>query len=1141
MSARRFARCVAQASENAKELPLEAPGVGTRGSSGQPMRDSVLFRVFRHSMRIAFVVGSAYEKNGQLAALPSAEIDVELLSRRLGQDGAGPKLVELAAERGLADQVEQVLLDEAEPIEAVLFAFFGYSVLSKERGLALLLDGDRLGTFSLVRLRSLLERYAPRVCVIAELFSVVDAEQSPREVLDSGLRALTQASRATSALLCVRPGEELDGATPTLPRLLVSALDWLAANNAGERPISLCEIYRSLVTDAEWTTFPAAGLVPLDSPFPVLPAAAPEGETADARAPEPAMALPSAPAPAAASAPTTEAADLDGPSLPALEPDASASAAPTPDAAEAERSPAPDGSSEAEPAPSDRLTVSLETPAEESSSDDRSEDDDDDRPTAPPALLTNRSSSEDDLAPVPPPLPAGAVVRLPPPPIPPAAPSAGGVLPAAPPVAVGATVPTPVPAAAVALHDPDAHEETTVSAAKPKNGSALRNGHEATASGGAEDVSWLWAPAAGASDGGSPSEHRGTVAVEAPSERLLEGPESEALPSFGGVTTLADELLANGDFLAAIQEYEAVLVLVTEPSERAGALARFSRALAGSARLDEAAQRLGEAAALDAKHPDVVRARAELDAARGDMESLVLSAEALLARTPEDPVAIEWLMRAAEATGDGRRLVAARCRHARHVLTGPERAEAFLQAAELAATLGEADELALSATLEGLELAPSHLGLLDRASLLLERTGRQRELLAYYDRALGQILDPETTTAISERMARIAASPEGDPVVAAAAFERLVDARPTDLELRARLIDLYARAGDPTRALVHCRATARLAPLHVETYRAAHTLFRSQGDDDGAWNAACVLEAHEAADINEALFVSQHRPEGLPPAREPVPSAAWETTLFAEDEEPELRAFFTALGPAVGRVGVAFQKEKKRYAEPSPETLQDPEKSTTMLAKTLLWTARLLGVSVPTLFVVPELATGLDVLPLDPPGVAASRALGSGHSLGQLAFLWGRLLPRYRPELTPLRYFRTPSELAAFTIAAVAAAGSSVVDTRGFDRDTKRLYGALRRELKSGDTARLKAAGARVPVQDIAPRLERLLRAADLSGVRAGLVAAGDVTVAADLIRRFPAEGVTTAEAQLGELFQFAIGERYGLLRRKLGVAVERE
>jgi hypothetical protein len=69
-------------------------------------------------------------------------------------------------------------------------------------------------------------------------------------------------------------------------------------------------------------------------------------------------------------------------------------------------------------------------------------------------------------------------------------------------------------------------------------------------------------------------------------------------------------------------------------------------------------------------------------------------------------------------------------------------------------------------------------------------------------------------------------------------------------------------------------------------------------------------------------------------------------------------------------------------------------------------------------------------------------------------------------------------------------------------------------------------------------RVERLMRSAELTGVRAGLLLVGDVAKAADLVRRFPTEGLTRAEDQLGELFQFAISEGYAKLRQRLGVGV---
>src|SRR5262245_5033105 len=103
-------------------------------------------------MRIAIVAASSYSNNGQLGLLPHAEPEVELLSQRLTEPDAGFHVHLFAAQRGLAEGIEQLVAGLSEPIEALLFYFSGYAVVSDERGPALLLDGDRLGTLSLKRL-----------------------------------------------------------------------------------------------------------------------------------------------------------------------------------------------------------------------------------------------------------------------------------------------------------------------------------------------------------------------------------------------------------------------------------------------------------------------------------------------------------------------------------------------------------------------------------------------------------------------------------------------------------------------------------------------------------------------------------------------------------------------------------------------------------------------------------------------------------------------------------------------------------------------------------------------------------------------------------------------------------------------------
>jgi hypothetical protein len=61
-------------------------------------------------MRLALLVGSSYEKNGRLTAIPSAEVDGDLMERRLTEADAGFKILRFGAERGLAERIEQRLI-----------------------------------------------------------------------------------------------------------------------------------------------------------------------------------------------------------------------------------------------------------------------------------------------------------------------------------------------------------------------------------------------------------------------------------------------------------------------------------------------------------------------------------------------------------------------------------------------------------------------------------------------------------------------------------------------------------------------------------------------------------------------------------------------------------------------------------------------------------------------------------------------------------------------------------------------------------------------------------------------------------------------------------------------------------------------
>ncbi|HWA77588.1 MAG TPA: hypothetical protein VG937_34865 [Polyangiaceae bacterium] len=999
-------------------------------------------------MRLALIVGSAYENNGKLTPIPSAELDGDLVERRLSEADAGFKVVRFVAERGLAERIEQRLLAQTEPIEHLLVYFSGYSVLSEERGPALLLDGDRLGTFSLTRLKNLFAHFAPASCLIVDAAAVVDAGQSLSSVVDSIGSTLTEGTDTISALVAVRNSAISDSfGGSAFTGLVLMVLDWLAASREPSQAVDLRWLFEGMRADEQlWKEIPAAGLFgAAHATFGILP-------SRDTVVPGRDRDAPSNPLPSF---------ELSGPGS---DLDSLLGLTPAHQAEEPKTQPGVQAFDEHE-----EVTPTFRAP---------------------------RTSGAPSAA-------AGALPAFE---LPPIADSGHG---------------EPLPSFAD-LTEPDAAAATSSGAPSGSGRAAL----PAFADSGSEEA-------------------RTAVSAALPSFEDAAGSEpttekAGALPSFSAsASATADELAAEGRDEDAAREFEAALSLSEDPHERAGLLARFARVLARTGKGELAAARFGEAVALEPLHLDVLEVRAEWADAASDAENLLQTSRAWLDISAENPRALKFLAKASEQLDEPGRALDAWCRLGRHVELGAaERALAFGEASRIAETKLDDRELAEKLAEEALVLSPTEQQLLGRAEQLLTAEGRQAELFTHFERALEQASDPTSVARACDELERLARTELKDPARGARALERQLARNPGDFALRDRAIQLYREASQPLPALELCRAAVRISPTRAGSYRTAQSLFEAAGASDGAWNAACVLECLGEADINEALLVSQHKPDGLLAARATIQDSDWPALLFSEVHDAALVRLLDTLGPAAVRVGIGFAKHKNRYAPPDPATLQDLEKSTTMLAKTLAWTSRLLGLSPPSLYVSPELASGFEVVPSEEPSALVSRALGSGLGLGQLAFLWGRHLPRFRAEFRAVPFFKDSGELSLLLIAGLALAGVPGVDVRTLDGDAKRLYAALRREVRGEKLDSLRDVARGLPLAEVEVRAERLLRELELLGVRAGLLASGDVTAAADLIRRFPTEGVTNGDDQLAELYAFSISSRYQTLREKIGVAI---
>jgi tetratricopeptide (TPR) repeat protein len=345
-------------------------------------------------------------------------------------------------------------------------------------------------------------------------------------------------------------------------------------------------------------------------------------------------------------------------------------------------------------------------------------------------------------------------------------------------------------------------------------------------------------------------------------------------------------------------------------------------------------------------------------------------------------------------------------------------------------------------------------------------------------------------------------------------------------------------AADVDTALDAFRKALAVSPRDIDVYRSLLTAFERGGRPDGRFHAASALDVLGAADVNESLLASAHRPEGLPPALGVLSEEDWKRKLLCVERDAELDNVFTALEKATLAVGMETVHRKRRGPALEPSTEQDLEKSTTTLARTLAWAARLLGFVRPRFHVLDSVGgVGLAVAPVEEPTLLASRALGSGFSLSELVFLWSRTLVLLRPEHRALVLFTGPKELEML-LSAVVSLGSDA-PRRGLDSDAKLITRSVRRHLRGPSLAAATEAAKRVSSPRLEARLAAFKKSVALAGGRAGLLASSNLELAIELTERFPDPDAGPVEDQVADLLRFSVSAEYAALRERIGVALK--
>jgi len=224
-------------------------------------------------MRLAIVAASSYEENGQVPPIPNAEVDVELFGRRLAEPDAGFTVHAFDAERGLPEGIEQLARSLGGRARSLVFYFWGYALLSEERGPTLLLDGPKLAPFTLSKLRRLLSEVTDEALVVLDATLAEGSAGAPLDVVRAMGGALSGGGSRVSCLVAVRPHQRrVEQGPPPFTGLVQMILDAQTGSPSALTPETLFRAMQA--EEVMFADIPAAGCFLAQNDFVVVPGAA---------------------------------------------------------------------------------------------------------------------------------------------------------------------------------------------------------------------------------------------------------------------------------------------------------------------------------------------------------------------------------------------------------------------------------------------------------------------------------------------------------------------------------------------------------------------------------------------------------------------------------------------------------------------------------------------------------------------------------------------------------------------------------------------------------------------------------------------------------------------------------------------------
>ena len=317
-----------------------------------------------------------------------------------------------------------------------------------------------------------------------------------------------------------------------------------------------------------------------------------------------------------------------------------------------------------------------------------------------------------------------------------------------------------------------------------------------------------------------------------------------------------------------------------------------------------------------------------------------------------------------------------------------------------------------------------------------------------------------------------------------------------------------------------------------------HGLFEGLGraaDLDRRWCIAQVLVFLEDADVEEIELYEEHRQEGLARPRRALNDDEWRELLMHPQEDPLTGEILAVIAPAVLLGHLTAIRASIPPEVLDPDTRVDPRASTLQAVRCMDWAAALLGLPTPPLYVCPDHDGSADVVLNPAPSTRLGKRALSGRATRELAFLAGQHLSWYRPEHLLGAPNRSVRRLEDMFLAALMIGNPGLPITNEVKERVEPIARTISPLLDRASVERLQHGFSRFAEEGGRTNLSRWLKAVDKTACRAGLLLAGDLWAARDMLL---AEGAGQIDEALDDLILFFTSERASALRKRIGIAV---